>query len=306
MHIVTSARYFLDIDGYACAVAYAELLLKKGIPAQAVSTATWNASITPTVRSWQAPLVTNYTLPTNDHFVLVDISESSAFDRIVTVERVVEIIDHHPGYETLWQEKIGNKAKIDRVGAACTLVYEEWELARKRDEMSQTSARLLMCGILDNTLNFKASITTERDKHAYRALMPHANLGDDWPAQYFGECQAAIMSDVGAALKDDTKPMTFATLGYEVVVGQIVIWDARPILEQNLEIIEQTLASRGSAWFTNIVNIGEGRSYIVCKQPELQQWLSGLLGITFEGTVAVSSRLWLRKEMVQADLERMQ
>jgi inorganic pyrophosphatase/exopolyphosphatase len=63
-------------------------------------------------------------------------------------------------------------------------------------EMGQASARLLMCGILDNTLNFGAKITTERDRRAYQELSKIADLPEDWPAQYFAACQAGIVHDL--------------------------------------------------------------------------------------------------------------
>jgi inorganic pyrophosphatase/manganese-dependent inorganic pyrophosphatase len=45
MKIITSGASYLDIDAYACCIAYAELLNLQGIPARAVSSAKPNASV---------------------------------------------------------------------------------------------------------------------------------------------------------------------------------------------------------------------------------------------------------------------
>ena len=54
MKIITSGASYLDIDAYACCIAYAELLNLQGIPARAVSSAQPNASVSQTVLGWAA------------------------------------------------------------------------------------------------------------------------------------------------------------------------------------------------------------------------------------------------------------
>lgn len=75
--------------------------------------------------------------------------------------------------------------------------------------MSVTSAKLLICGILDNTLNFGAKVTTQRDTDAYNALLAQAELPENWTAQYVTECQDAILEDAVSAIHNDTKNTLF-------------------------------------------------------------------------------------------------
>ncbi len=56
MKVVTSGAAYLDIDAYACCIAYAELLNHQGVEARAVSSAPLNASIPGTVLGWQSAL----------------------------------------------------------------------------------------------------------------------------------------------------------------------------------------------------------------------------------------------------------
>ncbi len=302
MRIITSGSRYVDIDAYAGAIAYAELLQARGEQAEAVSTAPWNESISETVRSWQAPLKTEYTPSDADTFTLIDVSDPEYFDGFVDLARVDEVIDHHPGFEQYWQERIGDKAHIEFIGAACTLVYERWVAAGLADKMSETSAKLLVSGILDNTLNFKAHVTDERDRVAFKALVAHANIPDDWTAQYFTECQEAILADAAVSIRNDSKILTFKTFPRPLSVGQLVVWDAAEVLKQHQATIEQELAAAKPEWFMNLVSVDEGSSYFVCKNPAVQKWVADLMGVKFEGDIAKADRMWLRKEIIKQDL----
>jgi inorganic pyrophosphatase/exopolyphosphatase len=299
--IITSGSKYIDIDAYAGIVAYTELLKLHGIQAKGVSTAVWNESISKTVRSYNASFAADYKANDEDSFTLIDVSEPEYFDKIVDAAKVDEIIDHHPGFEKYWQELIGDKAHIEFIGAACTLVYERWLAAGLADKMSDTSAKLLVTGILDNTLNFKAHVTTDRDKAAYKALVAHAHVPDSWTAQYFTECQEAILADAEAAIRNDSKTLSFRTFSHPLSVGQLVVWDANEVIRRYQGAIEQVLSAVKPNWFMNLVSVGEGSSYFVCNNPTVQDWVAELLGVKFEGDIAKADRLWLRKEIIKQD-----
>jgi nanoRNase/pAp phosphatase (c-di-AMP/oligoRNAs hydrolase) len=301
MKVVTCGAPYLDIDAYAGIVAYAELLQAQGIEAVGVSTAPWNESISRTVRSWNAPMLTDYAPLKDDTFTLVDISDPAFVDTFVDPERVDSVIDHHVGFEQYWQDRIGEAAHIEFIGAACTLVYEHWQKAGLFEKMSIASARLMICGILDNTLNFGAQVTTPRDVKAYKALLTKADLPDDWTAQYFTECQEVIVSDISSAIENDTKVLSFGSFAQPVGVGQLVVWDGHQILTQDQAKIRDTLAGISPNWFLNLISVGERKSYFVAEDPEVQSWLTKVLDVQFDGSVAAADRLWLRKEIIKAD-----
>lgn len=301
MRIITSGSRYLDIDGYGGCVAYAELLNKQGTPAKAVSTAPFNESIPAIVRDWQAPLETIYTPQPGDTYTLIDVSEEAYFDRFVTADHIDEVIDHHPGLEDHWRERIGDGAIIEQVGAACTQIYEKWEQAGLADQISETSARLLMCGILDNTLNFGAAITDERDHQAYAELSKYAHLPADWPAQYFGACEQSIMRDLPKAVKNDMKVIDFETFPHTMALGQLAVWDAGSLAHEGFATYKSILGTEKPHWAINIIGISDNKSYLVTDHPDVRHWLEGLLGIHFAGTIAVADRTWLRKEIMKAD-----
>lgn len=302
MRVVTSGSAFLDIDAYAGCIAYAELLQAQGVEAVAASNAPLNESISSTVRTWSSAFRADYQPSDSDTFTLIDVSDPDFFDRLVDLARVDEVIDHHPGFEQYWQERIADKAHIEFIGAACTLVYERWNASKLLGKMSVTSARLLVCGILDNTLNFGAKVATVRDKEAYQALLAIADLPDDWTAQYFSECQEAILKDAVSALRNDTKVLSFKSYEQPISFGQLVVWDAKNVLADYANVLKDALVDIKPDWFLNLVSVGERKSYFYTDRKEVQDWLTGLLGVEFDDTIAVADRLWLRKEVLKQDI----
>ncbi len=300
--VVTSGKPYLDIDGYAGCVAYAELLRTQGHTAIAASTSPLNESVPSTLRSLKAEFETDYQSVPNDVFALIDVSDPDHFDRFVNLDHVVEVIDHHVGFEKYWSERPCVKLDVEFIGAACTQIYERWQRAGLLNQMSETSTKLLMAGILDNTLNFGASVTTDRDRTAYKDLRQRTALTDDWPAQYFTECERTILGDFEAAVLNDSKVLKFEMFEHAISVGQLVIWDAGPILNQQ-QAIKRTLQSKKPNWFMNVISLKDRCSYVITDDQQIQVWLSNLLGLEFHRDVAKAGRLWLRKEIIKRDLE---
>lgn len=303
MKIVTSGLTFLDIDAYGGCIAYAELLRLQGVAAVAFSSATINESVTKTILSWRVDFVDAYTKNDEDTFVLIDVSEPEYLEKHVDIDRVEEVIDHHVGFEEFWKARLSKeKVNIEFIGAACTQVYEKWVASDLLNSMSETSARLLIAGILDNTLNFKASVTTSRDIAAYESLLKIANLSSNWIAQYFSECQESIFSDIQIALKNDTKMMKFHNINVNsIAFGQLVIWDANKAISEYRSDIEQTMGTMSNNWFINVVSINEGNSYFICSNDIVSGWATNILNIHFNNRLAKANRLWLRKEVFKQD-----
>jgi nanoRNase/pAp phosphatase (c-di-AMP/oligoRNAs hydrolase) len=300
--VVTGGSAFADIDVYGAIIAYAELLRQQGKDAVAVSTAPLNESIPPLVREWPVAFSNTYNYKEADQFVIIDVSDPKYFDPIVDHDHISEVIDHHPGFESYWDEQIGKDSHIEFIGAACTLVYERWARAGLADSMSQVSARLLICGILDNTLNFSAKVTTQRDHNAHDALLRIADLPSNWTAQYFFACQDSIVADIEAATRNDIKVLTFKTYPYTLSVGQIVAWDANGFIDRYGGAIMKVVVEREPRWFVNFIDLSRGRSVFFTQDPEVQHWLAGLLGATFDGDSATADRAWLRKEIIKQDI----
>lgn len=298
MIIVTSGSSYLDIDAYAGCIAYAELLNQLGIQAKALSSAPFNESVIHKLRDWDIGL-NSYSPNSENAFVLVDVSDISYFDPIVILDKVVEVIDHHSGYEDYWRSILGEKACIERVGSACTQIYERWKVAGALSKMKPGMARLLLTAILDNTLNFSAHVTTLRDCEAYKNLSNIAGTGEQWRGQYFYECQTTIESNLPHAIRNDAKIMS-PTQYLPEVFGQLVIWDARQVLKDKKNILIDTMNNLAIDWVLNIVSICERRSYLMAENLISQQKIKAGLGMEFSHGVASYHRLKLRKEWLRS------
>lgn len=301
MRIVTAGYPYIDIDAYAGIIAYAELLNLQGIEAQAVSTAPLNESIPKIVQDWVSSLITDYSASDDDDFVLIDLSDPDFFEKFVNLEQVEGVIDHHVGFEEYWKNRIGKKAEIEFIGAACTIVYEQWIAAGLLEKMSQTSARLLVCGILDNTLNFGAKVTTERDSKAYEELKKIARLPDDWAKTYFIECEKAITTNLKNALEKDIKHVKFKSYDKNITFGQILVWNAAEFIEKHGGQIEKFMKQFIDGWFVNVIGLKDAQSAFYSTHNETKKHLEPLLKIEFKGKTGFSSRLWLRKEVIKED-----
>lgn len=301
MKIVTTGAAYIDIDSYGGCIAYAELLNLQGISARAASLVLPNSSVTPSLRAI-GKTISAEKPHQDDEYIVIDISDPHFLDPMVDVDSVVEVIDHHPGHEEYWQEKLGNIAQIELVGAACTQIFERWEKAGKLTDMDAGTARLLAAGILDNTLNFTAKITTGRDHHAYAELSRIAGLDISFADQYFSECQESIEADLISALKNDTKKMDKPYV--PEYWAQLVVWDAKALLEKDFPVIVNTLRTFGEKWGLNLISISESKSYCVAESPEVQENFKELFGIHFENSVSEPFAMMLRKEILKAALSK--
>jgi inorganic pyrophosphatase len=294
----------MDIDAYASAVAMAKLLRLQGEDTIAASTAPLNGSIPESLRSLDVQFSANYKPSPEDVFTIVDLSDPEHLDFSATPDKVVGVIDHHLGFEDFWKEKIGDKAHIEFIGAACTQVYELWQKSGLLNKMSAGAAELLACGILDNTLNFKAKITTERDKAAYAALAQQGRLPHGLPEQYFTDCQQHILNNLEHALKNDSKIVPYPGLPHKTHVGQLALWDAKDFIHSAKNVVRETLCAENLPWFMNTIDIHSGQSLFFCENPELKAFLEHLLNVKFKDDAAAANRMWLRKEIMRQAIEK--
>lgn len=297
MVIVTSGSKYIDIDAYAGCIAYANLLNLKGIKAKAVSTATCNESITKSLMSLNIKL-DKYTENENNEFVIVDVSNKKYFDNIVKEDSIIEVIDHHVGYEEYWKKILNKNAKIEFIGSVATIIVEEYEKANCLSKMSKDIAILLMSAILDNTLNFKAKITTNRDKIAYKKLQDIAKTKENYAEEYFLECQLKIEENLKYSIENDTKIEEINTI-LPKIFGQLIIWNNIIFEKDNKKIIYDTLNNLGNDWMINIVCLAEGKSYIIAPNIKVQSNLEKLFNKHFENDIMQLDDVYLRKEIIK-------
>ena len=296
MKIITSGSKYIDIDAYAGIIAYSNLLRLKGIQAKAVSTAKLNESITSSLLELNTKL-DKYEEKEDDEFIIIDVSNKDYFDEIVKESKIVEVIDHHTGFEEYWKSKLGENSKIEFIGSVATLIVEDYEKENLLEKMSKDIAILLMSAILDNTLNFQAKVTNERDKIAYKKLLKIASVNDNYAEKYFLECQQNIERDLKVAIENDTKVEKICDL-LPRVFGQLTLWNKEFIIS-NKEIVYETLNHMDKEWMMNLISLEDAKSYIIAENTNVKVGLERLFNKSFEDDILELENVWLRKEIIK-------
>ena len=253
--VVTSGRKYIDIDAYASIIAYRELLKKQGNNATASTLSTLNQSIPPLI------LELKYHLDPVDtskeaKYIVLDTSNPGFFDERVTNDNLVEVIDHHAGFEDYWKNYQNIKTQIEFIGSVCTLIYEKIIRSGHVEILDTDLCKLLVAGILDNTLNLKASITTDRDRSAYNELLKLGKVPEDFYKEYFSACETEIMKDFEKAIKDDLKIEKAGTL--PEVIGQMIVLNLDNFDQEKMNEIFAAYPE----WMMNVILLEEGKSYI--------------------------------------------
>ena len=279
MKIITSGSRYIDIDAYASCIAYRHLLALKGINSKAVSTAKLNESVTQNLLDLDVKL------------------DKYFFDNIVKQNKITEIIDHHTGFESYWNEKLGENSKIEFIGAAVTIIFELYEKENLQDKIPKDIAYLMMSGILDNTLNLKAKITNNRDIIAYKKLEKISGELGDYASKYFMDCEQLIEKDLKTALENDTK-IGVISKRLPSVISQLTIWNKHNFLK-NKDLIFNTLNKFGNEWILNLICLKEGKSYIVASNNILLQEVKDILKGDIVEYYLECKEVWLRKEIIK-------
>ena len=302
MTVVTSGSKYMDIDAFASCFAFAKLLDCLGIEACVVSTAPTNESIIEEfIVEDTFQLNSSYHISESDTFALVDVSNPQYFEHFVVLDRVSFVIDHHYGFADYWNQKIGSRAKIEPIGAAVTIIFEEFARQQLLSAIDPQLSRLMMAAILDNTLNFCADITSERDIYAYGIL---ANISNEprFSEHYFSECQKKIERDFIEALMRDVKCVN-QSVSLPRYVGQLAIWDVSCLL-QKLDKIISVFSQYQDNWMLNVIALQEKRSYIIAIDNTTKGKLEQLFSSTFEGNTMCLDYPVLRKEFMRKSNSR--
>ena len=298
--LITAGSAYLDIDAYACAVAMAELLNLQGVNAVAYSKAPCNYSVCGSLTA-SGQILRELPLAISEEeaeYIIVDVSDPEFLKNSVALDRVVEVYDHHVGFEDYWRARIGDGSHIEFIGAAATLIYREWRRAELQGRMSRETALLLIAAILDNTLNLTSGNTTEEDIEVFDELCSLARVGEDFRNSYFIEVQKNVEADLKNALFGDIKRVRNNEILPEKV-AQLCVWNAESVLARLTEI-------RGwfsdDQWMINIIDLSKNCSFFLCDDIECQQKIEQAFDLYFGSGIAKTKVPYLRKQIIKRTL----
>ncbi len=302
--LITTGKQYADIDGFACAVAYAEAFRLMGLDAEALIPAPLNYSV-PHFLLDPLPKY-RYDVINNDYsiankfikYTIVDTQDLGSLPDFVDIEKILELYDHRWGTEEYWKTKLHDNCHIEMVGACATLIWEQIKRFGVESKISESPKKLMACAIASNTLNFRSKNTTERDKQAYAEICAISNIDANLAINYFTQVQLDIEKNIETSVILDTKTLKMRD-GTKVTIGQLEIWDGEDFIRNNQFKITQIFNKLGSKWLLTSPSIKNGYNIFFTRDDEIKHILDDLLQVQFNGDIAKTDSLWLRKEIIK-------
>lgn len=287
-----------DLDGFAGAIAYSEFLQKTGKNAVVgiIGEPQDEAKYIIDHFGFEYPPM----IPNADNFakvILVDTSDLNGLGGKISAEKVIEIIDHRKVHEADKFPKA--KAQIELVGAAATLVAEKF--IQNNVNISKKSATLVCGAIISNTLNFRKSVTTDRDKVAAEWLNKVAKLPEDFWKDLF-----IAKSDLSGNKLTERIEGDFAWFvigGKKVGIAQVEMIGAEKLVNERggeiAQVLNKIQKEMGLDFiFQNTIELEDTKNFFVAQDSETQKLLEKVLSVQFTGIVAERPNLIMRKQIV--------
>ncbi len=183
--------------------------------------------------------------PESFALLLADRHEEEEFKEDSRVKDII-VFDHHPTDRR-------HKGKLDKVGAATTLVVEE--LRRKKVKLSSQEASVIALGIYEDTGNFTYRGTTERDLKAVAWLLEEGadiNLIREILSESYTKEQIDAISKIVSSVE------TVFLNGKRVAIATAVLEEYQPDINPLLYEIREL--KEANAFF--VIIEAEGKTYV--------------------------------------------
>lgn len=168
-------------------------------------------------------------------------------------------------------------------------------------EISKESATLIYGAIVSNTLNFKGTVTTDRDRKAAAWLNQVAGL----PESFWKELFMAKSDLSGIKLEERIRgDFAWFTMGNKKLgIAQIEMIGAQQLVAQRKAEIVRVLNNLKSEMgldfiFQNTIELDEAKNFFVTGDQLTKNLLKKVLQITFNDSVAERPNLIMRKQIV--------
>jgi inorganic pyrophosphatase/exopolyphosphatase len=285
-----------DLDGTACIIGYTEFLNKNGEKTQAGIYENPSIEARFILDFLDLP-VPRQDLPF-DKVILMDASTITGLPKNFSPNQVIEIVDHRKNTEL---EKFPNleKVLIELVGAAATLVAEKY--MNTNTPISRESATLLHQAIISNTLNFKANVTTKRDRKAAKYLKSQTKIPSNLTHKMFMIKSDMTGEKLSQNIKGDLSRQVIGGCNYLIcqleMIGVEKLINTRK--KEILDIISGIKHERNlDNSFISLIDLEKGNNVFVCSEKNTQKILEGSLGIKFDKDIAKRDGLIMRKEII--------
>lgn len=287
-----------DLDGTACAFAYAEFLQKSGQKAVAAIFGKPSREAQFVLKQFRiSPLKKAENLVNQtDKIVIVDASDTRGISKLIVPKRVIEIIDHRKIHEA---HKFPNaRTQIELVGSAATLIAEKFHQAKIL--ISKEAAALLFSAIVSNTINFKALVTTTRDHQMADWLKTKFDLPKDYVHEMFTN-KSQFKELFKWTFSGDLATFQFGN--YSLGIAQLEMIGTEDYINRNLKKIKETLSKLKTDKSLNFIlltsiDLEKAFNQLVIIDKGTQRVLELALQVKFQNGIAKRDGILMRKEIV--------
>lgn len=296
MKYVVTSYVNPDLDGTSSMYAYAEYLRKTGNNSNYYIEGNPMHEVEIVCDIFQIDLSPVDKICENDKIVIVDTNFLENIPKKVNLENIVAFIDHHILTES---KKICQNAifDVEMVGAAATLVAEKFY--KNGIEISRESAILLYYGIISNTMNLKAKVTTEKDLQMANWLKENClEISDEKVQEIFIK-----KSQIRDTLREEMEvSVVWKWEDKKIIIGQLEYVNIEDFLEENetkiREILQDVKRENNLDFLLiNCVDILNGYSIILVIDEQTEKLITDLLQVKFNNQKAKFGELILRKEI---------
>ena len=179
--------------------------------------------------------------------ILVDHNEAEQSVPGIEDAEIIEILDHH----RLAPPRMRNPIYIvsEPLGSTCSIVYEQFR--KWGADIDKTTARVMLSGLVADTVMLKSPTTTEYDRHVARRLTAIGEIEDfdGFCRDIFSEEKGLADLDPRTVIESDMK--TYSEKGVRFAIGQIEIMaleEVREIKDRYLEALEEVRNAREVDW----------------------------------------------------------
>ncbi|MBI3103755.1 DHH family phosphoesterase [Candidatus Daviesbacteria bacterium] len=287
-----------DLDGTASAIAYAELLKKKGKNATAALFGTPHREAQFVFKTFDIdkPAQAENILNQVDKLILVDASDLRGISNLIDLKQVIEVIDHRKVNQA---DKFPNaKIQIELVGSCATLIAEKF--FKEKIMITSSSAALLYSAIISNTVNFQADVTTDRDKKMCDWLVKQFDLPENYVHKMF-VAKSVFGKPLKEVLCDDFATFEFSSK--QLGVAQLEIVNTDDFVYKNKNEIQKALTKikkekNLDLIFLSLIDLEKIKNTFMVIDESSKKLLEQTLGVRFVNNISRQEGIMMRKTIV--------
>lgn len=292
-----------DTDSVAGSIVYGNLLNKQGIKAEPVRVGELNKETEYLLNKLkvEAPVLKE-SLEAGSEVVLIDHNEAGQSINGIEELKVVGVIDHHKFNFTTSNPLF---VRAEPLGSSCSIIAKLY--AEANVKLEKTEAKLLLAGIISDTLFFRSPTTTEEDRKIVENLNKIAQIEslEDFSLELFDAKSDLGDLSVKEMVKLDYKQFEFN--GKNFGIGVMETTNPNFGLDRKDEVIKTLKEIKEkdnlSGIFFSIIDILNEENLSMYADKHDEKLLVELFAATIENGVANLGSLVSRKKQLVPKLQ---